>query len=141
MKCEVPMCRALVSGHHCTDHGWLCEECGMPRYPESRKLCFRCDAKSQGILCADCTSPWVYLPSFDDDKWRCRSCISTRINDKGLDLIGPAAVEWLKAKDEEHQKILEERKKRNEEIAEVVKAKRQKKKPEQSEALFKKDEK
>lgn len=103
MKCSAPFCKGISFELHCTEHGEMCSECGIPTYHHrSDKRCAMCGARADGEVCV-CTSPWVYMPFYEDDKWRCRSCVLTLIRDRGWDEDVPQLLAAMKDLEEQRK--------------------------------------
>lgn len=105
IRCEYTNCQGVTtSDYRCTDHGELCSECLVPSiHQRPDKKCVSCAARAEGAVCAGCGSPWICLTYFEDQKWRCRVCVSTLIMDNGWDETPEEIMARLKAAEEKFQ--------------------------------------
>jgi hypothetical protein len=139
MKCQGPYCGGETLGLRCSDHGTLCSECGFPTsHIRADKRCGRCGGRQDGVKCASCESPWIYLPYYEDGKWRCRMCVSQIIAENDWMDEEQGLKDRLKEQEEERKKKEQEALKEREEIEERLSRlrKRGSQKHKQNEGLF-----
>lgn len=137
MNCAYPHCRGLTSSLVCSDHGEICEDCGIPTsHHREDKLCPRCGARADGIKCADCGSPWVYITYYLDGNWRCRNRSSRIIHENGWDQTPEEVAAMLKELNDKRSAAKKEQEEKIEAQRAIQEKMKKTRKPKQSEALW-----
>lgn len=137
MKCAYPTCVGTVTELLCSLHGKLCSHCGIPcDHTNVEKRCRRCDARLRGLKCAGCGSPWVYLIFYEDEKWRCKPCVSQIIEAHGWEDSEEQVKEWLLTAEEKYKLDMVAHHEKQAQIAEQVQKATSRKKGKQEEGLF-----
>lgn len=112
----------------------VCTECDRVCY--TGKICWRCEARLAGKKCSTCGSPWIWITVYPDDRYLCRVCMITLINEKGYNKGWDEYVrKWQTSEKERKAKVV----KTTEEDAKILEMQRKlnmRKKP-KTEEMFK----
>lgn len=118
MKCTVNDCRGTTDNRTCSLHGPTCDECGLPCLRVGDKqLCWRDEARANGVICSVCSSPWVYIGCYDGRNL-CRMCMINMIRENGWDQDSAKLQAAMKRMEEERQEKLKKTAASNEKITE-----------------------
>lgn len=138
MTCPVPFCKGESRDNTCSDHGRLCDECGVPVFrtvlDAAVAVCYPCEMRAKGVKCVTCGSPWYYMTAWDG-RHLCRMCTIAVIRENGWDSDTAKLIAAMKKLEEAKQERQKKSDEANAEAAELFRKLKTRGKPE-TEALF-----